>query len=153
LLNLWTERFIIYYYLIWSESETEGETIMPKTLTLETPLKQKLVKCPNTECARTFSKPLIATMKTKEGFKTYYACPYCLTEITKHAATHEKKTEKQEKARFSRRAEKKKGKNTEPEAKNSGCNHYLGYLKKRPKNAPIPDECLSCPKMVECLLK
>lgn len=136
-----------------SESETEGETIMPKTLTLGKPLNQKLVQCPNTECARTFSKPIMAAVKTKEGFETYYACPYCLTKITKHAATHERKTEKQEKARFSKSVEKEKGKKMEPEAKKSGCGHYFGYLKKRPKNTPIPDECISCPKIVECLLK
>jgi hypothetical protein len=32
------------------------------------------------------------------------------------------------------------------------CPHYLGYLKKRPKNAPIPESCLTCPQMISCLL-
>jgi len=31
------------------------------------------------------------------------------------------------------------------------CEHFLGYLKKRPKNTPIPDECLTYSKMIECL--
>ncbi len=31
------------------------------------------------------------------------------------------------------------------------CSHYLGYLRKIPKNTPMPDECLSCHKMIECI--
>jgi len=34
--------------------------------------------------------------------------------------------------------------------KETDCNHSLGYLKTLPKNTPIPDECLSCAKIVEC---
>jgi len=33
------------------------------------------------------------------------------------------------------------------------CLHYFGYLRTVPKNAPIPDECFGCPKIVECLVK
>jgi hypothetical protein len=36
----------------------------------------------------------------------------------------------------------------EDEAK---CTHFLGYLKKRGKDTPFPDECLTCDKMIECL--
>lgn len=35
----------------------------------------------------------------------------------------------------------------------SGCPYHLGYLKKRPKDAIIPDECLGCPRILECLEK
>jgi hypothetical protein len=31
------------------------------------------------------------------------------------------------------------------------CSHEFGYLKKRPKGASIPDECLVCQKMIQCL--
>ena len=30
------------------------------------------------------------------------------------------------------------------------CPYGFGYLKKQDKNAPIPDECLSCRRMLEC---
>jgi len=33
------------------------------------------------------------------------------------------------------------------------CLHQFGYLRTLPKNAPIPDECFGCPKIVECLVK
>jgi len=31
------------------------------------------------------------------------------------------------------------------------CAHHLGYLKRRPKNTPIPEECLTCTKMIDCM--
>ena len=31
------------------------------------------------------------------------------------------------------------------------CPHYLGYLKERAKNTPIPDECLTCPEVIKCM--
>jgi len=33
------------------------------------------------------------------------------------------------------------------------CLHQFGYLRTLPKNAPIPDECFGCPRVVECLVK
>ena len=35
----------------------------------------------------------------------------------------------------------------------SGCTHHFGYLTNRPRDAPIPQECLTCPKIVDCMLK
>jgi len=32
-----------------------------------------------------------------------------------------------------------------------GCPHHFGYLGKHPKNTPIPNECLTCIKIMECL--
>lgn len=43
------------------------------------------------------------------------------------------------------RIEKDSKKETTPE-----CNHRLGYLRTLPKNAPIPDECLGCDRIIEC---
>jgi hypothetical protein len=35
----------------------------------------------------------------------------------------------------------------------SGCSHSYGYLAVRPKNSPIPQECLSCLQVIDCLYK
>ena len=35
--------------------------------------------------------------------------------------------------------------------KPAGCAHFLGYLKTRPKGSPIPDECLLCAAIMECM--
>jgi hypothetical protein len=32
-----------------------------------------------------------------------------------------------------------------------GCKFYLGYLNKRPKNANMPEECLECSNVVNCI--
>jgi len=32
----------------------------------------------------------------------------------------------------------------------SGCSHQLGYLRTLPVNASLPDECLSCDKIIKC---
>ena len=34
-----------------------------------------------------------------------------------------------------------------------GCTHYFGYLAAIPKNNPIPDGCLGCLRLMECLIK
>jgi hypothetical protein len=36
---------------------------------------------------------------------------------------------------------------------NAECNHFFGYLKTRPKDVSIPDECLTCNKMIDCLVR
>jgi len=34
---------------------------------------------------------------------------------------------------------------------NYDCPQYLGYLVSYPRNKPIPDECMGCPKISKCL--
>jgi len=41
---------------------------------------------------------------------------------------------------------------TESASSKRDCFHQFGYLRTLPKNAPIPDECFGCPKIVECLI-
>lgn len=31
------------------------------------------------------------------------------------------------------------------------CSHYMGYLFSFPRNRPIPNECMGCPEVFECL--
>jgi len=33
----------------------------------------------------------------------------------------------------------------------ASCAHFLGYLKTRPKDSPIPDECLTCAALMKCM--
>jgi DNA-directed RNA polymerase subunit RPC12/RpoP len=104
---------------------------------------QALFRCG--ECDETFSKPILATVFSHGQAQTYYACPRCLTKVAE-----QKRSSKSEKE-TSPLIEKVK-KATATEEDNVKCTHFLGYLKKRPKNTPIPDECLTCGKMVECLI-
>jgi len=42
---------------------------------------------------------------------------------------------------------------TETASSKRDCLHHFGYLRTLPKNAPIPDECFGCQKIVECLIR
>lgn len=95
------------------------------------------------ECGENFLRPVLASIFLGDSLTTYYACPRCLAKV--------------EEGDPPKREEKEgvtgEGKNAEcnvPEI--TECEHFLGYLKKRPKNTPIPDGCLTCDKMIECLL-
>jgi len=33
-----------------------------------------------------------------------------------------------------------------------GCNYYMGFLNNRPKSVEIPEECIGCVQIVNCLL-
>jgi hypothetical protein len=34
-----------------------------------------------------------------------------------------------------------------------GCPYHLGYLRSRPRDSFVPDACLSCPRILDCLHK
>lgn len=100
-----------------------------------------LFRC--SECDEAFSKPILATLSSHGQVQTYYACPRCLTKVAEKSSKSEGET-----SPFIEKVKKA----VAVDENNVKCTHFLGYLKKRPKNTPIPDECLTCGKMVECLV-
>ena len=58
---------------------------------------------------------------------------------------------------FVREEEPEEESKTEPSAEkekgSSGCPQFFGYLANRPPDVPIPQGCLLCPKIVDCMLK
>jgi hypothetical protein len=77
----------------------------------------------------------------------YYACPKCLSKV--------RSVERREGVEFDEVEEEagllgSEAVDSVPDAA-VGCAHHLGYLKCRPKNTPIPEECLTCSKMIECM--
>jgi len=95
-------------------------------------------------CGRMFGNPIQLTNLSAIPMQTYNACPFCFSKLkldnfevlaSGDAGNTHEETQK----------------NTESPAQ-SECPHYLGYLKKRPKNTPIPDSCLVCQKMIQCIL-
>jgi len=97
-------------------------------------------------CGENFEKPILATIVSGGSSRTYYACPRCLTKVGDVKPA--KREEGQEEEKASTVVVRKSGKSDSGETE---CGHFFGYLRKRPKNTPIPDECLICSKMVECL--
>ena len=121
--------------------------------------------CPNKDCGRTFTKPLSTQKIERDSTKTYNACPYCLTELSLNEIENESQTEKEdsepeleEKQYFESSEDENKvlnqevnvesfGKNNENE---SDCRYHIGYLGEE-KHDQIPDECLVCLKIIECM--
>jgi len=100
-------------------------------------------KC--SECGEEFRKPILATVSSNVTVDKYFACPRCLTKVSSV------KSEKDEEEKEIRPSTKEVKKALAKLEEGTTCNHFLGYLKKRQKNTPIPEECLTCNKMIECL--
>jgi len=120
---------------------------MEKSLNLSKLVDENRSSFSCNECGLTFQKPILATVSSSSHTQRYYACPHCLAKVK---PVKERKGIKR----------KKTLKPLEPSTKkdmvkleeNMNCKHFLGYLKQRPKNSPIPEECLTCSRMIKCLL-
>jgi len=105
-------------------------------------LHEEKLRCPYKGCGKTFEKPTVLTDSSTTPRQTYYACPYCASKIDiivddrKMRIVGVKPTEYL--------------KVFDSPAK---CVHYFGFLNAIPKDAQIPDECLVCPKILQCSLR
>lgn len=86
------------------------------------------------ECGKKFEEPTFTSISSQGIVQTYYACPRCLSKINED---EEIETEKNEALAAPEEPEK--------------CQHFLGYLKERPKETAIPEDCLICERMIECM--
>ena len=98
-------------------------------------------------CGEEFEAPLFAVLSSSHLLEEYYACPKCLSKV---GAVERKKTVEVDvtKEEYKKFQEKELEDKVEEAVT---CAHYLGYLKRRPKNTPIPEECLMCNKLIECM--
>jgi hypothetical protein len=46
-----------------------------------------------------------------------------------------------------------KEKSTKNKEKPAGCRYHLGYLSEREQKEQIPDDCIVCKNIVDCMLK
>ena len=118
-------------------------------------------------CGEPFENPLLAMVFNDSVVEEYYACPNCLSKVA--SIRHKPEVEAVEEAEtvedvddmddVADVAEAVADEVVEPVADvgeveggaEVGCLHELGYLKRRPKNTPIPEECLTCSKMIDCM--
>jgi hypothetical protein len=101
-------------------------------------------------CGEKFEKPLFTTLASGQVIKEYYACPKCLSKIISVDVQKPKKVDQSEITK----EEPPKIENITVEKKKEeipGCKNTIGYLKRRPKNTPIPEECFTCNKMIDCM--
>jgi DNA-directed RNA polymerase subunit RPC12/RpoP len=98
-------------------------------------------------CGEEFEKPLLAMVFSDFLVEEYYACPKCLSKVCS--------VERQGDVGVGE-AEVDEGESLELEVEDAveeavGCAHHLGYLRRRPKNTPIPEGCFTCSKMIDCM--
>jgi hypothetical protein len=88
--------------------------------------------------------PVRLTDLSRKPFEeTYYACPFCFSRLD---------VEDVEEHLEHLHGREKNGKRKVAVAV-SNCSHEFGYLRKRPKDTAIPDECLTCTRILQCMVK
>ena len=123
--------------------------------------KQALV-CICVKCGRSFAEPIeLSVVQVDSSAETYHACPRCFsrawvtlvdTEVKRIGSLSDNKSKKRSGEAPSSASEKglqeraDGAKKIEPVS----CAHFIGYLRTRQKDSPIPDECLICTKILEC---
>ena len=95
------------------------------------------LKCPYKGCEKGFDKPTVLTDGSTVPRSSYYACPHCSSKLD---ITMDGMKIKDIKA------------TDYPTVLDSPakCAHFFGFLNAFPEGAPLPDECLICPKVLQC---
>lgn len=89
-----------------------------------------------------------------ENPEPYLACPHCLTDITIQPDPSAAKTKPVLSAEVLKTAEGSVGEEKNaPQPTKTGCTHHFGYLSERSSKEEIPEECMACAEIVNCMLK
>jgi hypothetical protein len=105
--------------------------------------------CPNQSCRKTFTKP-IKTFVVGISEEAYNACPHCLTPIPADLQTTA--VEAIPKAASPVQVQAISEKQSDASQTPSECKNYFGYLGAR-SGKEIPDDCLTCKLIVQCMMK
>jgi DNA-directed RNA polymerase subunit RPC12/RpoP len=130
-----------------------GLTIPKKKETIEC---QKFT-CSNPSCGKIFVNPIKAKNLASKKAEPYNACPYCLTEIVidgkpSVGMESEQKPELKETEVEEPCAPIIEKRSTQMNPQTQKCAHHFGYLSKRSTKEKIPEECMMCENIVQCML-
>ena len=103
--------------------------------------KTQSLICPYNECKRNFDQPVMLTDLSNTPRKTYYACPHCLTKVDLIA-----KDPTLNKVSLEASADET------PEKAPNECTFQLGFVSTQ-TDSVIPDSCLTCSKLLQCMVK
>lgn len=128
-------------------------TLLSKLISIPHPanVKKERDSCFCEACGRTFENPIRLTNLSATPLQIYNACPFCFSKLKGSIVLNELDNLKVLNLKDSGTVPEKKRDNIES-LEPTGCPHYFGYLKKRPKNTPIPEVCLTCEKMIQCVI-
>ncbi len=94
--------------------------------------------CPYNGCGKEFDKPTVLTDRSRVPRESYYACPFCMSKID--IVTENMKIVGVKAVDYPATV-------FESPAK---CAHFSGLLGNVGLSGPLPDECLVCPKILQC---
>jgi len=98
------------------------------------------LKCPYKGCGKSFEKPAVLTDQSTMPRQSYYACPFCQSKID--LSVEGMKVVSVKTAEYP--------KVLDSPAK---CAHFSSLLNAIPIDGAIPDECLICPKVLQCSIR
>jgi DNA-directed RNA polymerase subunit RPC12/RpoP len=128
-------------------------------------LGENLHVCGYERCGRSYALPVRLTdLSNKPKLETYYACPYCFSKVdeteTEDMGDVDNELKVMPNAELqspNKDGSKKSAKNWEQKESTKSapavnCPHHVGYLKTRSKDEAVPDGCLVCPKILQCMV-
>ncbi len=101
---------------------------------------QEKLRCPYKGCEKHFDKPTVITDTSVIPRQTHYACPYCMSRL-------EIVTEK------SKIVELKAAEYPTVFDSPAKCAHFNGLLNAPPGSMLTQEECLVCPKVLQCNIR
>ena len=124
---------------------------------------ENLHVCCYERCGKSFAMPVrLTNLSHKPHSQTYLACPYCFSKVVNNDASEMDDIDGEIKLLQNGGYEipspmsglKKTAKSNRQEDAISpvSCGHQVGYLKTRSKSEAFPDGCLTCPKILQCMV-
>lgn len=112
-------------------------------------IKKETLTCPSKACGKTFSEPLTTLNLRQNPKERYLACPYCLTkiDIDTEGSIQQEKVEKETPINGNLPRE------NQGKEKLSNCTHYFGYMSLEENKKQMPEECMLCSQIIECMVK
>jgi len=84
----------------------------------------------------------------QDPVQKYLACPFCFAKVTEAGIEADNKLESVQ-VETALPIEEPTRNKEKPHA----CQYHLGYLSERERSQQIPDECIICQDIVECMLR
>jgi len=147
------DKYFGFLHTINSESNSKSKGGIA-TKKREVFAENKNHKCPNSLCGKNFANPI--KVENVGNGAVYEACPYCLTEIIVEKPALISTTEQEISKRERESGEKPPAKEkhtVQAVPEKTECKHYFGYLSQHSSKEDVPEECIVCEKIVQCMLK
>ena len=109
-------------------------------------------RCLCDACGRMSDNPIRLTNLSADSMQIYNACPFCFSKLDEKIIFDKEPDDLKVPTSNTSSAILRKNQENKDHSEELECPHYLGYLKKRPKNTSIPEACLTCEKMIQCVL-